>query len=174
MEVATRSNRKDRVAGLGNCIESDAQLTPDAIKAWKATKQEGLALFEPKYEGSYDIFNLRPIKKEIIDYCANDVAHLPILWKVYSDKLTREWAAKVQEETAKRLSMSKAVSYNPNGKGRGFSPWARPAKPYRGDPGTKDLGTRQQSAADVSVANVAQREPENQPDANPARQSSVR
>lgn len=123
MEVAARRSSKQYLNGLGKCIEYDAQLTDEAIKIWKATKEKGLALFDPERGGSYEIFNTRPLPDDIVRYCAQDVVHLPLLWNTYKKKLSEAWAAKVEKETLARLKMSKEASYDPHGKNKALSPW---------------------------------------------------
>lgn len=126
MEVATRSFSKRLLSGLAACIERDAVLTIEEKDAWKATKQSGSALFAPEHGGSYEVFNVRPIPLEIISYCAQDVAVLPSLWLVYSDRLSSKWAEKVLVETGKRVRISQSVSYDPKGKEKALSPWGQP------------------------------------------------
>ena len=128
LEVATRSWAKDRVVGLRNCIKCDARLTAEARQGWSATKERGKALFAVEYGGSYEVFNIRPILQDIIDYCAQDVVYLPVLWNVYSRKIGKKWLKRVQEETGKRVLMSQAESYDPHGRDKVLSPRANTAK----------------------------------------------
>ncbi|KAL9035844.1 MAG: hypothetical protein Q9214_006406, partial [Letrouitia sp. 1 TL-2023] len=87
LEVATRSPPNDRLFGLQRCIINDAQLSAQAQKRWEATKERGKALFSPECGASYEVFKIRPIPDNIINYCAGDVVHLPSLWKMYSQKI---------------------------------------------------------------------------------------
>ena len=128
LEVATRSRAKDRVAGLGKCIRSDARLSTKVQRDCEAVKERGKALFRPEDGGSYEVFNIRPMLQDIIEYCAQDVVYLPILWNVYSQKIGKEWLKRVQQETVKRVLMSQAESYEPHGEHKVLSPWANTAK----------------------------------------------
>ena len=128
LEVATRSLAKDKLNGLANCIRFDTGHTTETQRDWIATKERGRALFAPEDGGSYEVFNTRPFLREIIDYCAQDVVYLPFLWNTYTRKISKEWLKRVQEETRKRVLMSQAESYEPHGKHKGMSPWARPVK----------------------------------------------
>ena len=128
LEVATRSWAKDRVVGLRNCIKCDARLTAEAQQGWNATKERGKALFAVEDGGSYEVFNIRPILQDIVDYCAQDVVYLPVLWNVYSRKIGKKWLKRVQEETGKRVLMSQTESYDPHGEDKVLSPWANTAK----------------------------------------------
>ncbi len=128
LEIATRSSSKERVNGLATCIQRDANLSADAMKACKATKEAGLLLFAPEHGGSYEVFNTRPMRQEIIDYCTQDVVYLPALWTTYSRKLSTQWATRVQEATCQRLLNSQAESYDPKGKDKVLSPWGNGAQ----------------------------------------------
>ena len=133
LEVATRSYSKNRVTGLAMCIEKDAQLTPEAAAAWKATKRKGRSKFAPEHGGSYKVFNVRPMLQDIIDFCTQDVVYLPLLWKIYTRKISVQWTRKVQDKTFERIQMSHEASYEPNGRDKVWTPWANPAKFRRSD-----------------------------------------
>ena len=124
LEVATRSWAKDRVVGLGQCIRSAAGLATEVQQDWEAMKERGKALFAAEDGGSYEVFNIRPMLQDIVDYCAQDVVYLPCLWNVYSQKISKRWLKRVQEETVKRILMSQAESYEPHGEHKVLSPWA--------------------------------------------------
>lgn len=134
LEVATRSYPKERVTGLATCIEKDAQLTPEASAAWKATKQKGRAKFAPEHGGDFEVFNVRPLLQDIIDYCTQDVVYLPLLWKIYTRKISVKWMGKVQEKTRERIQLSHKASYEPNGRDKVWTPWANPARFGQKDP----------------------------------------
>lgn len=128
LEVATRSWAKDRVVGLRQCIRSDARLTTKVQKDWEAVKERGKALFTTEDGGSYEVFNIRPMLQDIVDYCAQDVVYLPALWNVYLQKISKKWLKRVQQETVKRVLISQAESYKPHGEHKVLSPWANTAK----------------------------------------------
>ena len=125
MEVARRSQSKERVAGLAQCIRRDVPLAADVKDNWKATKQRTLVLFAPEHGGSYEVFNIRPIRPDIIDYCTKDVQYLPFLWNLYSQKLSKKWAGPVRKETLRRVRMSQDGLYEPHGRDKILSPWAK-------------------------------------------------
>ena len=137
LENATRSYTKDRVVGLATCIERDAQLTREASTAWKTTKERGLLHFDPNFGGSYQVFNLRPMLREIIEYCTQDVVYLPPLWRTYTQKISKNWMRKVDDETKERVRDSQTASYEPHGRHKTQSPWAKPAKFDQGNRPTK-------------------------------------
>lgn len=126
MELAQRSFNRRCVNNLGKCIEYDASLTPDERKHWKSTKDTGRKLFCPEQGGSYDVFNIRPLSDEIIQYCAQDVQFLPRLWHKYDRAMSQRWKAKVEEEVRNRIELSKSSNYIPEGRHRALAPkgWA--------------------------------------------------
>ena len=128
LENATRSYTKDRVVGLATCIERDAQLTREASTAWKATKERGRLHFDPIFGGSYQVFNSRPMLHDIIEYCTQDVVYLPHLWRTYNQKISKKWMRKVEDETRERVRDSHTASYEPHGRHKTRSPWAKPTK----------------------------------------------
>ena len=128
LENATRSYTKDRVVGLGTCIERDAQLTREDSTAWKATKERGRLHFDPTFGGSYQVFNSRPMPHDIIEYCTQDVVYLPRLWRIYTQKISKKWMRKVEVETRERVRNSQTASYEPHSREKTRSPWAKPAK----------------------------------------------
>ena len=44
--------------------------------AAEATKQAGLALFEPRHGGDFEVWQRRPLSRELAVYAAQDVRHL--------------------------------------------------------------------------------------------------
>lgn len=115
MEIATRTFPKRLVCGLKKCIEKDAPLTSSERRAWVVSKEKDFKLFAPEHGGSYEIFNVRPIPKEIVQYCVEDVRILPKLWRHYN-KLTPSWRERANEETVKRVEQSKLPRYCGNGR----------------------------------------------------------
>lgn len=139
LEVATRSSSRNRVYGLATCIKNDARLTPEALAAWKATKQQGQSLFAPENGGHHEVFNFRPIPQDIVDYCTQDVVYLPVLWKRYTRKISVRWMEKVQIETCRRVVASQNASYEPHSREKTLSPWAKVEEPKPGErPGTNE------------------------------------
>ena len=90
LEVATRSWAKDRLVGLAQCIRSDARLATKVRRDLEAVKERGKALFAAENGGSYEVFNTRPMLQDIVDYCAQDVVCLPVLWNSYSQKIGKK------------------------------------------------------------------------------------
>ena len=180
LENATRSYSKDRVVGLATCIERDAQLTREASTAFKATKERGHSYFAPENGGSYQVFNFRPMLHDIIVYCTQDVVYLPRLRRTYTQKISKKWMRKVENETSERVRNSQTASYEPQGRHKTRSPWAKPAKFDQGNrptatvtegSGKKAIPTLTQKVA--IKAEAAKETAPTQPKANTKSQASV-
>ncbi|EFZ03868.1 DnaQ-like (or DEDD) 3'-5' exonuclease superfamily protein [Metarhizium robertsii] len=122
MELATRSFSKRCVNGLSKCIERDGSFTIDEKLVWMETKKKGLLLFAPEEGGSYDIFKQRPLPKDIVLYCAQDVQILPRLWSYYNRKLSKKWRTKMLDASKERVALSQSPSYNGKGPHMALSP----------------------------------------------------
>ena len=66
MELATRKDSKDFVAGLAKCIEKDSPVSTAVKVEWQRTKEGASRLYDPKKGGRYEIFNERPMRSEIV------------------------------------------------------------------------------------------------------------
>lgn len=128
MELATRRQYVSRkcVSGLAKCIEYDSGMPYQAKTDWKCTKDAGRKLFEPNLGGSYEVFNQRPLRADILEYCVRDVQYLSKLWEIYNAKLTPEWRKKVDEESGNRVALSQSASYDRHGPDKALSPWLNP------------------------------------------------
>lgn len=116
MELAQRQSSRRLVNGLGRCIEQHSSMTQTEKSDWKAAKNLGRKLFAPEHGGSYEVFNIRPLPEEIVQYCAQDVRFLPKLWHKYHQGMTQTWRVKVEAEVQNRIQLSQSLYYN--GKGR--------------------------------------------------------
>jgi exonuclease 3'-5' domain-containing protein 1 len=117
MELASRSRFENKryVSGLAKCIQTYAQLSWVEKQQFKATKDQGVRLFDPARGGSYAVFDQRPLSAEVANYCAQDVLHMPGLYDVFRAKLSASWKAEVKKETAARIALSQSAQ----GVGRG-------------------------------------------------------
>jgi exonuclease 3'-5' domain-containing protein 1 len=122
MELATRTFSKRCVNGLTKCIERDISLTTSEREAWKETKEKGLNLFAPERGGSYEVFNARPLSKDLLLYCIQDVHFMPKLWQHYNSKMSERWAAKVQQATRERVALSQTTTFNGKGQHMALGP----------------------------------------------------
>lgn len=89
MEFATRRGPPARfITGLANCIKYDCPMTESQKQSWLQMKDRAGRLYDPNKGGRYEVFNERPLRREICEYSAQDVALLPKLWEAYSTKLS--------------------------------------------------------------------------------------
>lgn len=115
MECLTRPGyNKTLVRGLGKCMEYD--LAADKRAKAKLVKERGLALFASERGGSYEVFNVRPMSPEMIEYCVQDVELLIDLWIVYAWDMDKELYQKLEVETMKRIVLSQSPEYDGNGR----------------------------------------------------------
>lgn len=121
MESALRPGRRMYLSSLSKCMEG--VLSPQESQAWKACKEAGESLWKPEKGGSYNVFNERPLRKEIEAYCAGDVQHLPALYRKHRSGTVR-WMDLVKQETQKRVDESQKPGYQPEGPDRALSPWS--------------------------------------------------
>lgn len=128
MELATRTFQRKCVNGLQRCIENDAMMTVAEKSMWNAAKEVGKKLFAPERGGRYEVFNDRPLAKDIVQYCVQDVQFLPRLWSRYKRRMSASWAIKVQAATDERIASSQSVDYNGHGKHKAMAPkgWYTP------------------------------------------------
>lgn len=87
MELATRTGSHEFVSSLAKCIARESPISAAAKAEWSLSKEHGPRLFDPAKGGRYEIFNERPMKQDIVQYCHLDVALLPGLYSVYNAKL---------------------------------------------------------------------------------------
>ncbi|KAK1249734.1 hypothetical protein MKX08_009737 [Trichoderma sp. CBMAI-0020] len=122
MEIATRNAPGRYVTGLAKCIERDAPLSHSERRNWMQIKDRGQRLFRPEDGGSYQVFNERPLQRDIGLYCAQDVQILPRLWAHYRRKITHSWMQKVIRVSEKRVEESQSPGYTPHGRHKALAP----------------------------------------------------
>lgn len=115
MEVGTRARPGKYLAGLAKCISRDVPMTPFEKASWRATKERGKTLFSLQHGGSYEVINARPLSKEVVEYCVQDVQFLPRLWQTYSRALTPTLRQKAQAEVRDRIILSQSPQFNGKG-----------------------------------------------------------
>ena len=123
MELGCRGGSKDRVMSLAKCIEHHCPIHAEAKKEWQETKYSATQLFDPEKGGRYEIFNERPLNREIIRYCTQDVTLLPELYNVYKSKLSMFWLEEVRKATKDRIKLSQSPGYDGQAKDKVRGPW---------------------------------------------------
>jgi exonuclease 3'-5' domain-containing protein 1 len=122
LELASREGEKHVLCGLAKCIEQEQALPPRALEQWQRTKKEVVKMFDPKFGGTYEVFNVRPLPQDLVEYCVGDVEFLPLLSKIYQSRLGCHWLEKVRVETGKRLEESRSPKYKPHGRQKALGP----------------------------------------------------
>ncbi|KAJ5889290.1 hypothetical protein N7504_010100 [Penicillium tannophilum] len=127
MELGTRTGSKDLLAGLKKCVETDSTITQTEKTAWGRTKDHARQVFDPSLGGRHEVFNERPIRQVIAEYCAGNVTLLPDLFNVYSAKLhpPREtfWRVHILEATKELIKLSKNPRFDGASPANVHGPW---------------------------------------------------
>lgn len=120
LENATRKGSKAYLCGLAKAIEWDLQLNWSDRRRWQDTKKAVTGLMPG------DIFAARPMKRNTIDYCVNDLVHLPTLLDVYTARLkglAGGWPGKIRDATTRRIQEAHSEGYEPHSEKKKFGPW---------------------------------------------------
>jgi exonuclease 3'-5' domain-containing protein 1 len=130
LELASRKGMKHALCGLAKCIEQEQALPSQALLQWQNTKKDVTKKFDPKLGGTYEVFNLRPLPQDLIDYCVGDVEFLPLLSTIYQERISCHWLEKARVETEKRLEESRSPNYKHHGRQKSLGPksWRFPPK----------------------------------------------
>lgn len=130
MELGSRwggCEARKYVRGLAKAIVRDSSLSPEVKARCAQVKESGNRLFAPAKGGSYKVFDQRPLRQEIVDYCAVDVKVLPSLWDKYDATLRRpekkDWRKRVAKATLERVRESQSQDYEPVGEHKVLGPW---------------------------------------------------
>ena len=125
--VATRKGLKNFVARLAECIEKESPISAATKSNWQCRKESVSRLYDPRKGSQYEIFNKCPMKQEIIEYCAWDVALMPGLYDVYNTKLCLPeqalWQAQVQEAMKDWIKFSQSPGYDGQAESKVRGPW---------------------------------------------------
>ncbi|KAK6526496.1 hypothetical protein TWF694_005079 [Orbilia ellipsospora] len=126
MELACRAGKKRFLNGLAKVLSSYNVMSEEQAKVITAKKEAGVKLFAPEKGGSYEVFNERPLRPEIGQYCVQDVAFLKTLWSLFEVALStpgRRWRkAQIATEVQRRLAMANDPNYNPRGREKSLGP----------------------------------------------------
>ncbi|KAK7428050.1 hypothetical protein QQZ08_005482 [Neonectria magnoliae] len=116
-ENARRVGRKAFLFGLAKAIQSNAQLDFQARERWLRIKKD------TKLKIGGNVFAKRLLEDEIIQYCANDVIHLPQLMDFYRQRITEPWRSRALAESQNRVSEARSPTYNPDSPSKARGPW---------------------------------------------------
>jgi exonuclease 3'-5' domain-containing protein 1 len=123
MESATRKTTASRKFsnGLTHCVECIPCMGDERSQL---AKQKGEELFNPKHGGTYVVFNIRPIPRDMIFYCVGDVQYLPELREKLCSMQTLRWRNLVIAETRNRVAITQRLDCQPHGLYKRMAPWS--------------------------------------------------
>ncbi|KFY67891.1 hypothetical protein V496_01356 [Pseudogymnoascus sp. VKM F-4515 (FW-2607)] len=70
-----------------------------------------------------NVFATRPIDTKTVQYCINDVIHLPSLHHLYLKRINRDWLTKAMEESTRRVADAYSPGYDPHSLKKKLGPW---------------------------------------------------
>jgi exonuclease 3'-5' domain-containing protein 1 len=117
LENASRTGDKTYIRGLDKCIQYDLKPGFMETHRWIKTKKEVTSLM------ATDIFNVRPMDANTIQYCVNDVIHLPALHSLYLKRIESDWLANAMHESARRVAEAHSPGYDPQSPSKKLGPW---------------------------------------------------
>jgi exonuclease 3'-5' domain-containing protein 1 len=117
LENASTSDDKTYVRGLDKCVQKDLKLGFMKTNRWLRTKQDIKKLMH------IDVFSIRPMDPKTMEYCQNDVIHLPALHEIYMARIKPEWLTKAKEESKNRVTQARSAEYDPQSEGKKLGPW---------------------------------------------------
>jgi exonuclease 3'-5' domain-containing protein 1 len=117
LENASRPSNKTYVWGLDKSVQYDLRLRFMELNRWIRTRKEMKSLMPA------DVFAARPIGAKTIQYCVNDVVHLPDLYTLYLGRMQGDWYAKAMEQSALRVAEACSPGYEPQSASKKLGPW---------------------------------------------------
>jgi exonuclease 3'-5' domain-containing protein 1 len=130
MEFFYEGRSGQALASLKHCIEQHAKLPTEILRHWSLVK--GAMADSMRNIGPEDLpSQRRPLAADLIQYAVGDVEYLPLLYKKFSGRLTKEAWKAVKSETGQRLQESRKPDYDLQGKvflgqPRGLGPLRKP------------------------------------------------
>ncbi|GKZ24028.1 hypothetical protein AbraIFM66951_010526 [Aspergillus brasiliensis] len=114
MELGTRPGSKKFLAGLEGCVLKDGRIFSEAeIQAWKGVRK---GVYSALRGGYVEIFDKRPMRQDVKEYCAGEVTVLVDLFKVYDAKLKPPgeafWRNYILDTTRERVRRSRDLGFN--------------------------------------------------------------
>ena len=117
LENASRVGDKTYIRGLDKSVQFDLRLGFMEINRWIWTKKEVQRLMPA------DVFAARPIDAKTVQYCVNDVIHLPDLHALYLRRIEGDWLARAMEKSALRVAKARSPGYEPQSPMKKLRPW---------------------------------------------------
>ncbi|KAG9228183.1 ribonuclease H-like domain-containing protein [Amylocarpus encephaloides] len=117
LENASRCGDKKYLRGLAKSIQCDLDLGFAVSQRWYRTKKDIGRLMDA------NVFATRPMDDKTIEYCANDVLHLPELHVIFLERIEDDWLAKAKKESECRLARAHSPRYWPSSPWKARGPW---------------------------------------------------
>ncbi|KAK6863652.1 hypothetical protein PG995_000180 [Apiospora arundinis] len=117
LENGSRNGDKKYLCGLEKAIKNDLTLEPTLRNRWISSKQGIKGLMRT------NIFSARPVEEKTVQYCVNDVIHLPDLRTAYLERISGSWLAKAKDETLRRLNDARSLAYDSQSDSKALGPW---------------------------------------------------
>ncbi|KAG9076306.1 hypothetical protein FS749_011937 [Ceratobasidium sp. UAMH 11750] len=117
-ELAVRIGSKRFFNPLSLSIMNDIRPSESAQQQWSDWVNNGQKSISPDLGGDLRVWDERPLRPELVNYCLADVVYLPRLLDVYEAKLGNkpEWRKKIELECQSRLKLAEDFAYEANGK----------------------------------------------------------
>jgi len=109
--------------GLKDCITQDSGLMPEEIQDWSLTKDSVVESFSTVATPQNYLSQLRPLPDILLTYSVGDVKHLPHLYEIYRQCLSKQVWNLVRKESQKRLQQSRQSAYDPDSKRKWKGPF---------------------------------------------------
>ncbi|GKZ34900.1 hypothetical protein AbraIFM66950_005297 [Aspergillus brasiliensis] len=125
MELGTRPGSKEFLAGLEGCVLKNGRTFSEVeIQAWNGVRKGVGSALRGGYNG---IFDERPIRQDVKEYCAGEVTVLVDLFKVYDAKLKPPgeafWRNYILDTTRERVRRSRESGFSGASKFDDRGPW---------------------------------------------------
>ncbi|KAJ9646537.1 hypothetical protein H2201_000626 [Coniosporium apollinis] len=114
-----------KLPSLEICIRNHAGISAEEQDAMPALKRAGKQLFCT----GFGVFDERPLKAPLAEYCVQDVQHMPTLWTAYANLLTKEKWALVLDMSRARVNGSQSVEFTRTNWNKSSVPvqfWSKP------------------------------------------------
>ncbi|CAE6434270.1 unnamed protein product [Rhizoctonia solani] len=118
-ELAVRVGSKRFLNPLALSIMNDIRPSESAQQQWSDWITSGQKFISPELGGNLRVWDERPLRQELVNYCMADVIYLPRLLQVYESKLSNkppEWSKKIEHEVQARLKLAEDFAFDSCGK----------------------------------------------------------
>ncbi|KAB5595240.1 hypothetical protein CTheo_1318 [Ceratobasidium theobromae] len=117
-ELAVRIGSKRFFNPLALSITNDIRPSAGTQQKWSEWISKGQKCISPELGGDLRVWDERPLRQELVNYCLADVIYLPRLLQVYEAKLSGkpESFKKIEQEVQARLKLAEDFAFDSSGK----------------------------------------------------------